>query len=248
MALLAGDIGGTKTTLVLCASESRLVSSKQSTYLSGEYPSVAAVASEFMDGAKAPIDRAVFGVAGPVIGGRALATNLPWDMTEVHLCEALGIGEVKLLNDLEATAYGVPHRFFPPSAEERIMPNVLSLCLQPDDGIHLRFEAKKPGAGMRTRPVDLEFHYVEDFGAASSPEAYEHMPLDAMQADATLFTRADGLELTWALTDPILARWKERDAAPLVFFEPGGLGPAEGDLLLGEGKRAWHLGCGGHDR
>ena len=57
----------------------------------------------------------------------------------------------------------VPHLLFPMSPDDRMTPNILSLCLQPDEGIHLRFEAKVPGAGMRTRSVDMEFHYADDF-------------------------------------------------------------------------------------
>jgi glucose-6-phosphate 1-dehydrogenase len=140
----------------------------------------------------------------------------------------------------------VPHMLFRRSAGARITPNVLSLCLQPDEGIHLHFEAKEPGAGMLTRSVDLEFHYAEDFGAASLPEAYERLLLDAMQGDATLFTRADEIELAWALTDPILAGWEKPDAAALTFYDPGTWGPVEGEALLGPLGRSWHLGCGGH--
>jgi glucose-6-phosphate 1-dehydrogenase len=140
----------------------------------------------------------------------------------------------------------VPHRLFPASTEARITPNVLSLCLQPDEGIRLHFDAKEPGAGMRMRSVDLEFHYAEDFGAAALPEAYERLLLDAMQGDATLFARADEIELAWALTDPILARWETPGAVPLAGYEPGSWGPAEGDSLLGRDGRTWHLGCWGH--
>jgi glucose-6-phosphate 1-dehydrogenase len=142
----------------------------------------------------------------------------------------------------------VPHRLFPSSAGAEMTPNVLSLCLQPDEGIHLHFEAKEPGAGMRIRPVDLEFHYAEDFGAASLPEAYERLLLDALQGDATLFTRADEIELAWALTDPVLARWETPDTVPLTFYEPGGWGPAEADRLLAQRGRAWRLRCGDHHR
>ena len=108
MTVLVGDIGGTKTTLALYAPQSGLVPLKQTTYHSAEFASLAAVASAFLGGSDAQINRAVFGVAGPVVGGRATATNLPWDMGEAELREELGIGEVRLLNDLEATAYGVP--------------------------------------------------------------------------------------------------------------------------------------------
>jgi glucose-6-phosphate 1-dehydrogenase len=138
----------------------------------------------------------------------------------------------------------VPHLMFPQSPGDGITPNVLWLCLQPDEGIHLRFEAKEPGAGMRTRSVDMEFHYAEDFGASALPDAYERLLLDAMQADASLFARADEIELAWGLVDPILAGWEQPDAPPLAFYEPGSWGPAEADDLLAQNGRAWHYGCG----
>ncbi len=140
----------------------------------------------------------------------------------------------------------VPHLFFLSSSEAQIAPNVLSLCLQPDEGMHLRFEAKEPGAGMRTRSVDMEFHYAENFGATALPEAYERLLLDAMQGDASLFARADEIELAWGIVDPILADWARSDAPTLTFYEPGSWGPVEADRMLGEQGRAWHIGCGGH--
>ncbi len=140
----------------------------------------------------------------------------------------------------------VPHLMFPLAPGDEITPNVLSLCVQPDEGIHLRFEAKKPGAGMRAQSVDMEFHYAEDFGATALPEAYERLLLDAMQGDATLFARADEIELAWGLIDPILGRWAQPDAPPLAAYEPGSWGPVEGDRMLGQEGRVWHLGCGQH--
>jgi glucose-6-phosphate 1-dehydrogenase len=140
----------------------------------------------------------------------------------------------------------VPHRLFGRGAE-RITPNLLSLCLQPDEGIHLRFEAKEPGGGMQTRSVDMEFHYAEDFGAEALPEAYERLLLDALQGDATLFARADEIELAWGLVDPILARWtrsSEPEGPALVFYEPGSWGPAEAEAMLGAGGREWQTDCG----
>jgi len=95
---------------------------------------------------------------------------------------------------------------------------------------------------MRTRPVDMEFHYAEDFSAL--PDAYERLLLDALQADASLFARADEIELAWGLVDPLLAGWERPDAPPLVAYEPGSWGPAEADDLLAHDGRAWHYGCG----
>jgi glucose-6-phosphate 1-dehydrogenase len=140
----------------------------------------------------------------------------------------------------------VPHMMFPISSREEITPNVLSLCLQPDEGIHLRFEAKNPGAGMTTRSVNMQFHYAEDFGAEALPEAYERLLLDAMQGDASLFSRADEIELAWSQIDPILACWEKPDAPPLAFYEPGSWGPVEADDLLEGPIRSWVHGCGEH--
>jgi glucose-6-phosphate 1-dehydrogenase len=123
-------------------------------------------------------------------------------------------------------------------------PNILSLCLQPDEGIHLRFEAKEPGAGMLTRSVDMDFHYAEGFAEATLPEAYERLLLDAMHGDAALFARADEIELAWGLIDSMLARWTEPDAPPLASYKPGSWGPAEADELLAGDGRSWLLGCG----
>ena len=140
----------------------------------------------------------------------------------------------------------VPHLLFPSSPETQIAPNVLSLCLQPDEGLHLHFEAKEPGAGMRTRSVDMEFHYAEDFGAAALPEAYERLLLDAMQGDAALFARADEIELAWNIVDPVLADWEKPDVPALAFYEPGSWGPAEAHEMLSQEGLVWHLGCGRH--
>jgi glucose-6-phosphate 1-dehydrogenase len=142
---------------------------------------------------------------------------------------------------------GVPHLMFPQARRDEITPNILSLCLQPDEGIHLRFEAKRPGAGMRTRPVDMEFHYAEDFGAGVLPEAYERLLLDAMQGDASLFARADEIELAWGLIDPIVAEWGQPSTPPLTFYEPGSWGPVEADDLMARDNRAWLRGCEEHE-
>ncbi len=144
----------------------------------------------------------------------------------------------------------VPHLMFPSPRRGEITPNVLSLCLQPDEGIHLRFEAKEPGAGMRTRSVDMDFHYADDFGMDRLPEAYERLLLDGMQGDASLFARADEIELAWGIVDPILQAWSEGNgtATPaLTFYEPESWGPAEADEFLAQDGRAWHAGCGEHE-
>ena len=107
--LLAGDIGGTKTNLALFAPENGLAVQAQSTFRSARYDSLEAVVTAFLAENRVKIDRAVFGVAGPIVDGEAAITNLPWVIREADLQQTFGFQDVKLLNDLEATAYGVPH-------------------------------------------------------------------------------------------------------------------------------------------
>jgi glucokinase len=106
--LLAGDIGGTKTNLALYAPEGGLEVQAQATFRSARYESLEAVVEEFLTTTGVEVDRAVFGVAGPVVDGQSAITNLPWVIRETDLQQAFGFREAKLLNDLEATAYGVP--------------------------------------------------------------------------------------------------------------------------------------------
>jgi glucokinase len=107
--LLAGDIGGTKTKLAVFSPEDGARTPlAEATFPSGQYPSLEAIAQEFLGRVDVSIDRASFGVAGPVVDGRAQITNLPWLMDEVQLGKALKLPSVRLLNDLEAIAYSIP--------------------------------------------------------------------------------------------------------------------------------------------
>jgi glucose-6-phosphate 1-dehydrogenase len=140
----------------------------------------------------------------------------------------------------------VPHSMFPLPAGTQIPPNALSICFQPDEGMHLRFEVKVPDttAGMRT--VDMDFHYSDHFPPGAIPEAYERLLLDALNGDASLFTRADSIELAWALIDPILEGWQGTSAPPLEPYEPGCWGPPGAASFVRRDGREWTLGCGAH--
>jgi len=121
---------------------------------------------------------------------------------------------------------------------QTMKPNILVLYLQPDEGVHLRFEAKAPDTVAETRSVDMEFHYAEAFGGTAIPEAYERLLLDALQGDASLFTRGDEVETAWSLIDPILRTWETHQTPPLAVYKPGSWGPAEAyDLLARDGRR-----------
>ena len=107
--LLAGDIGGTKTELAVFSPEAGpRTPLAQARYPSARYPGLEALVREFLAATSMPVSWACFGVAGPVIGGRARITNLPWQLDAGALAGALGLRAVHLLNDLEAVARAVP--------------------------------------------------------------------------------------------------------------------------------------------
>jgi glucose-6-phosphate 1-dehydrogenase len=139
-----------------------------------------------------------------------------------------------------------PHIMFGYAHERNIGPNVLTMCLQPDEGIHLTFQAKVPDADMETRDVDMEFHYHSSFAGELIPDAYETLLLDALNCDAALFTRSDGIETAWGLIDPILRGWQTGEALPLATYKRGSWGPAEADELLAQHGHSWRMECGEH--
>lgn len=136
-----------------------------------------------------------------------------------------------------------PHSMFDNGTNSNFAPNVLSICVQPDEGIHLSFEAKVPDSARRTHSVNMEFHYDNSFGENAIPDAYERLLLDALVGDAALFTRSDGIEMSWKLMDPVIKGWESDEAPQLAAYEPGSLGPMEADELLAHDGRVWRLGC-----
>ncbi len=133
----------------------------------------------------------------------------------------------------------VPHLMFQSLgnlSDVDLAPNVLTLRIQPDEGISLRFAAKVPGATTHLRTVRMDFLYGNSFGQAG-PDAYERLLLDAMLGDPTLFARRDEVEAAWALMQPILDGWAE--GQPPEPYEAGTWGPEAADLLLERDGRAW---------
>src|SRR6202171_5973832 len=104
-----------------------------------------------------------------------------------------------------------PHLTFGPDATKELDANALTLRIQPEEGISLRFGAKVPSAGLRIRSVTMDFQYMTTF-LVETPEAYERLLLDCMMGDPTLFTRADEVEAAWKLIDSIEAAWGDGHA------------------------------------
>lgn len=108
-AVLAGDIGGTKTSLAVFSSMSELSNPlAEATFSSRDYSSLEVLVREFLFQVQIKVSRASFGVAGPVINGRSQITNLPWVLDEKQLADALGLSQVSLMNDVLAVAHALP--------------------------------------------------------------------------------------------------------------------------------------------
>jgi len=135
-----------------------------------------------------------------------------------------------------------PHLLFNLPPGHQMTPNTLVLSIQPDEGIHLRFEAKQPDSSMASRSVNMEFHYRTSFGDGALPDAYERLLLDALRGDASLFIRSDEIEQAWGFIDPVQQGWESPSAPPLAHYEPGGWGPAESDRFMQLDGRAWQTG------
>ncbi len=135
-----------------------------------------------------------------------------------------------------------PFMLFRKTQVDRLAPNVLVIRIQPDEGISLRFDAKVPGPTVRIGTVDMDFQYADYFGNAPQT-GYETLLHDAMAGDATLFQRADNIELGWAVVQMMLDVWKSLPGAAAFPNYPGGSwGPPEAEALLRREGREWWNG------
>ena len=115
--------------------------------------------------------------------------------------------------------------------------NVLTIRIQPDEGITMRVIAKKPGTELALDTVNMQFSYQQSFGSQGA-DAYEKILLDILKGDQTLFNRSDELESSWQLISNILYGW-EKDTRPIPHYAQGSWGPEEAFALLAEDARKW---------
>ena len=132
----------------------------------------------------------------------------------------------------------VPHQSFPSTTVGQWRPNRLTIHIQPDEGILLRFLAKRPGPPIHLSPVNMRFSYREAF-ETTPPEAYETLLLDIIRGDATLFMRADQVEAAWSVVMPILDLWQEAPPADFPNYPAGTWGPEAAEILIGQDGRSW---------
>ena len=131
-----------------------------------------------------------------------------------------------------------PHILFAAQCGTSLDANALTLRLQPDEGIYLRFNGKVPGTSIQVRPVRMHFSYDAEFGAYT-PEAYERLLLDVIAGDATLFIRRDEVEAAWTIVDSIRHGWGDRPLTNREFYSAGTWGPVAADDLLAQLGHAW---------
>jgi glucose-6-phosphate 1-dehydrogenase len=130
-----------------------------------------------------------------------------------------------------------PRMLFSEHTAQQIEPNVLVMTIQPDEGISLKFGAKRPGTGEQVQPVVMDFQYGDAFNIAA-PEAYERLILDCVLGDSTLFTRSDEVEAAWSLITPIFEDWVKNPTF-IEQYRAGSAGPkGAADMISGD-ERQW---------
>ena len=132
-----------------------------------------------------------------------------------------------------------PNVLFAAQCGQKLDANALTLRLQPNEGISLRFNGKVPGMSLGVRPVRMHFSYDSEFGAYT-PEAYERLLLEAIAGDATLFIRRDEVETAWQIVDSIRKGWENKPLTNREFYAAGTWGPIAADDLLAQSGHAWH--------
>jgi glucose-6-phosphate 1-dehydrogenase len=152
------------------------------------------------------------------------------------------------LTEVNITFRRPPLMLFETVNGDKVPPsNILTLRIQPDEGIRLSFDAKRPGPTVTMERVGMDFSYREQFGSQPAADAYERLLLDAILGDTTLFIRRDEVELAWDRISRILDGWQMQEDAlkgqnktlKLPKYAAGTWGPKEADELLAKDNRIW---------
>lgn len=131
-----------------------------------------------------------------------------------------------------------PSFAFPPESADSWRPNRLTISIQPEMDIRLRFQAKRPGQNLVLSPVDMIFNYDQAYDE-HEPEAYETLLLDVMEGNATLFMRVDQVEAAWKIIMPILETWQTREPVDFPNYSPGSWGPEDAEALIARDGFNW---------
>jgi glucose-6-phosphate 1-dehydrogenase len=162
-----------------------------------------------------------------------------WRWADVPFYMRTGKRLPKRTTEIAVTFKRVPHLLFrEATAGPDLEPNTLSIRIQPNEGISMKFLTKVPGTPLRIRPANMDFLYGASF-LHQAPSAYETLLIDAIRGDATLFTRSDEVEAAWTTTDAIRDGWSNMPAPDFPSYEAGTWGPQEADDLIQRDGREW---------
>jgi len=167
---------------------------------------------------------------------RLLVDNWRWSNIPFYL--RTGKNLPQSASEVRVQFRRTPHVLFAAQCGPKLDANAVTLRLQPNEGISLRFNGKVPGTSMEIRPVRMHFSYDSEFGAYT-PEAYERLLLEAIAGDATLFIRRDEVETAWSIVDPIRQAWEGRPLGGKEFYPAGTWGPVAAEDLLAQSGHVW---------
>ena len=170
------------------------------------------------------------------VAARLLIDN--WRWTDVPFYLRTGKRLAQKDTEIVVTFRHIPHSLFSSAGLAQMPPNTLAFRIQPEEGISLRFQAKRPGSKICIGTLAMSFSYKEIFGV-EMPEAYERLLLDSMAGDQTLFTRFDSVATAWQLLTPVLQGWEHSDQAPTE-YPAGSESFPQADMLLEADGRKWH--------
>src|SRR6476469_6604473 len=151
-----------------------------------------------------------------------------WRWADVPFYLRTGKRLAKRLTEIVIQFKRPPFMLFRKTSVDQLAPNILIIRIQPDEGISLCFDAKIPGPAVRAGKVDMDFRYSEYFGNAPQT-GYETLLYDCFLGDATLFQRADTVEVGWSMVEPILDVWALLPPNGLPQYPAGSWGPPEAD-------------------
>ncbi len=167
---------------------------------------------------------------------RAYIDNWRWSGVPFYL--RTGKRLPKRASEVAIQFRDVPSVLFNQRPEIPLDPTVLTIKVQPEEGLSMRIATKLPGPKVRIYPVKMEFNYAAGFGV-TSPEAYERLVLDVMAGDATLFMRRDAVETAWEWVMPVLNYWSRERILNLPEYRCGTWGPVEADRMILADGRQW---------
>jgi glucose-6-phosphate 1-dehydrogenase len=170
------------------------------------------------------------------VGLRLMIDNWRWAGVPFYLRTGKRLS--KRMTEIAIRFKRAPHAIFRETPVEELDADWLILRIQPDEGIRLRFNAKRPGPEMELESVAMDFKYSDWFKQAPAV-GYETLLYDALMGDATLFQRADQVEAAWGIVEPVLTAWSTTRPTHFPNYTSGSTGPDNANELIARDGRAW---------